>query len=187
MSIVLTGGGTAGHVWPHFALFEATNSPLAKAFQEKKINVHYIGSKEGMEKELVTLTQPAWNYHSVATGKLRRYFSIKNFTDPFRILLGFLQAFLLLGKVKAALVFSKGVLSLHQLYGQHGSEVFQLLFMKVTLRQLLLRGSHFLFHLKLSLLFLKLLKKFLLFFKIEFLKWVYLYENHYSQRQKKKV
>lgn len=107
-SVVLTGGGTAGHVWPHFALFEACNSHLAKAFQENKINVHYVGSQTGMEKDLVTANQPTWKYHSIATGKLRRYFSLKNFIDPFRILLGFLQAFLLLGKVKASIVFSKG-------------------------------------------------------------------------------
>jgi UDP-N-acetylglucosamine--N-acetylmuramyl-(pentapeptide) pyrophosphoryl-undecaprenol N-acetylglucosamine transferase len=107
-SIVLTGGGTAGHVWPHFALFEACNSRLAKAFQENKISVHYVGSQSGMEKDLVTANQPSWKYHSIATGKLRRYFSLKNFTDPFLILLGFLQAFFLLGQVKASIVFSKG-------------------------------------------------------------------------------
>ncbi len=107
-SVVLTGGGTAGHVWPHFALFEACNSHLAKAFQENKIRIHYVGSQSGMEKDLVTTNQPSWKYHSIATGKLRRYFSIKNFTDPFLILFGFLQAFFLLGNVKASIVFSKG-------------------------------------------------------------------------------
>lgn len=107
-SIVLTGGGTAGHVWPHFALFEASHSRLAKAFHDNKLNIHYVGSKSGMEKDLVTTSQPNWKYHSIATGKLRRYFSIKNFTDPFLILFGFIQAFLLLGKVKASIVFSKG-------------------------------------------------------------------------------
>ena len=107
-SVVLTGGGTAGHVWPHFALFEASNSSLAKAFKENKINIHYVGSQTGMEKDLVLSNQPKWNYHSIATGKLRRYFSIKNFTDPFLIILGIFQAFFLLRKVKASIVFSKG-------------------------------------------------------------------------------
>jgi len=107
-NVVLTGGGTAGHVWPHFALFEASNSALAKAFLENKINVHYVGSQSGMEKDLVLSNQPTWKYYSIATGKLRRYFSLKNFTDPFLILLGILQAFILLGKVKASIVFSKG-------------------------------------------------------------------------------
>ena len=107
-NIVLTGGGTAGHVWPHFALFEAVNSPLYKATNDKKINVYYIGSQTGMEKDLVTTNKPNWQYYSISTGKLRRYFSLKNFSDPFLILLGILQAFFFLGKVKASIVFSKG-------------------------------------------------------------------------------
>ncbi|WP_338635970.1 UDP-N-acetylglucosamine--N-acetylmuramyl-(pentapeptide) pyrophosphoryl-undecaprenol N-acetylglucosamine transferase [Spirobacillus cienkowskii] len=107
-NIILTGGGTAGHVWPHFALFESSNSHLAKAFHENKIQVHYVGSKSGMEKDLVTKNQPSWHYHSIETGKLRRYFSLKNISDPFLILLGVIQAFFLIGKVKASLIFSKG-------------------------------------------------------------------------------
>ena len=107
-NIILTGGGTAGHVWPHFALFEASNSHLAQAFHENKIQVHYVGSKTGMEKDLVTQNQPTWHYHSIETGKLRRYFSLKNISDPFLILLGIIQAFFLIGKVKASLIFSKG-------------------------------------------------------------------------------
>lgn len=106
-NVVLTGGGTAGHVWPHFALFES-KSNLAKAFHEKKISVYYFGSHSGMEKDLVIKNQPTWKYLSIATGKLRRYFSLKNFIDPFLILYGFLQAFFLLGKINAAIVFSKG-------------------------------------------------------------------------------
>ncbi len=107
-NIVLTGGGTAGHVWPHFALFEALNSPLAKAYQEKKLKVFYVGSQAGMEKDLVLSNQPDWQYFSIATGKLRRYFSFKNFSDPFLILLGVIQAFFFLGKIKASIIFSKG-------------------------------------------------------------------------------
>jgi UDP-N-acetylglucosamine--N-acetylmuramyl-(pentapeptide) pyrophosphoryl-undecaprenol N-acetylglucosamine transferase len=61
-----------------------------------------------MEKDLVLSNQPTWKYYSIATGKLRRYFSLKNFTDPFLIILGIIQAFILLGKVKASIVFSKG-------------------------------------------------------------------------------
>lgn len=106
-SIILTGGGTAGHVWPHFALFEGKNS-LSQSFLEKKLSVHYVGSSAGMEKELVTTTQPTWHYHSISTGKLRRYFSLQNFTDPFKILWGFIQCFFLIGRVKPSVIFSKG-------------------------------------------------------------------------------
>jgi UDP-N-acetylglucosamine--N-acetylmuramyl-(pentapeptide) pyrophosphoryl-undecaprenol N-acetylglucosamine transferase len=106
--IILTGGGTAGHIWPHFALFEGEKSPLAKAFQNHQLEVHYMGSESGMEKDLVKAIQPNWFYHPISTGKLRRYFSIQNFLDTFKIVLGFFQAFFLIGKIKPSVVFSKG-------------------------------------------------------------------------------
>lgn len=106
-TIILTGGGTAGHVWPHFALFEGQNA-ISLAFQEQKLEVHYVGSHAGMEKELVLSTQPNWHYHSIFTGKLRRYFNVQNFLDPLKIILGFIQSFFLVGKIKPSVVFSKG-------------------------------------------------------------------------------
>ncbi len=107
LAIVLTGGGTAGHVWPHFALFEGDN-PLNKAHEKHLLTVHYVGSHTGMEKDIVTSTRPQWHYHSISTGKLRRYFNLQNFLDPFKILLGIFQAFVLMCKEKPAVVFSKG-------------------------------------------------------------------------------
>lgn len=107
-SLVLTGGGTAGHVWPNFALFDSLNSPLSHEFKAGNLQVHYFGSHTGLERELVTKTMPSWNYHSIATGKFRRYVSLKNFFDPFRVLLGFWQSFWLLRKIKPFVVFSKG-------------------------------------------------------------------------------
>ncbi|MBQ9264950.1 MAG: glycosyltransferase, partial [Clostridia bacterium] len=73
--IVLTGGGTAGHVTPHLAL-------LPHLLQEG-YDVHYIGTEEGIEHKMMTL--PGVTYHSVKSGKLRRYHDWKNFTDPFRV------------------------------------------------------------------------------------------------------
>ena len=107
LSIVLTGGGTAGHVLPHFALFEGSNS-LSEAFQNKSLEVYYIGSYEGMERSLVAYGQPQWEYYPIFTGKLRRYFSWRNFIDPFKIMFGFIQSFFLLGNKKPSVVFSKG-------------------------------------------------------------------------------
>jgi UDP-N-acetylglucosamine--N-acetylmuramyl-(pentapeptide) pyrophosphoryl-undecaprenol N-acetylglucosamine transferase len=107
-SIVLTGGGTAGHVWPHFALFDDQNSPLYTELNNGNLTVHYFGSHTGLEHELVKSVMPTWHYHSIATGKLRRYFSIRNFFDPLRVLLGCWQAFWLLRKIKPFVVFSKG-------------------------------------------------------------------------------
>lgn len=96
--IVLTGGGTAGHVTPHFALLDY--------FKEENIEVYYIGSKNGIEKQIVQAIDIP--YFGISTGKLRRYFALKNFTDPFRIIGGFFQSISHLRKIKPQLIFSKG-------------------------------------------------------------------------------
>lgn len=96
--IVLTGGGTAGHVTPNIALLPA--------LQELSYEIKYIGSYHGIEKELIeALGIP---YHGISSGKLRRYLDIKNLSDPFKVIKGFGQAFRLLGKIKPNIVFSKG-------------------------------------------------------------------------------
>ena len=97
--IVLTGGGTAGHVTPNLALIPRL---LADGW-----NVHYIGEENGVEKRL-TASIPGVTYHSVSTGKLRRYFDPKNFTDPFKVIKGVGQASKLMKKLKPDVVFSKG-------------------------------------------------------------------------------
>lgn len=96
--IVLTGGGSAGHVTPNIALIPA----LKKA----GFDIYYIGSYNGIEKKLIE----DYNipYFGIATGKLRRYFDPKNFSDPFRVLKGFTEAIKLLKKIKPDIVFSKG-------------------------------------------------------------------------------
>jgi len=96
--IVLTGGGSAGHVTPNIALIPA----LKKAGYE----IYYIGSYNGIEKKLIE----DYNipYFGIATGKLRRYFDPKNFTDPFRVLKGFTEAVKLLKRINPDVVFSKG-------------------------------------------------------------------------------
>lgn len=96
--IVLTGGGTAGHVTPNIALF-----PLLK---DLEYNVSYIGSYDGMEKKL--LHDFPIPYYGISTGKFRRYFDIKNFTDPFRVIKGYFEAKKLLKEIKPDLLFSKG-------------------------------------------------------------------------------
>lgn len=96
--IVLTGGGTAGHVTPNIALL-----PRLK---EEGYEVHYIGSKNGIEKELMKEFDVP--YYGISSGKLRRYFDVKNFTDPFRVLHGCKEASSLLKKIKPDVVFSKG-------------------------------------------------------------------------------
>lgn len=96
-TICFTGGGTAGHVSPNLALIPY--------FIENDFDVHYIGSKNGIEKDMV---KAPIKYHAISTGKLRRYFDVKNFTDPFRIIGGYFQSLSLLKKMKPAVIFSKG-------------------------------------------------------------------------------
>ena len=96
--IVLTGGGTAGHVTPNIALI-----PRLK---ELGYDIHYIGSYDGIEKKLIE--EMDIPYYGISSGKLRRYFDRKNFTDPFRVLKGFGEARKLLRQLQPGIVFSKG-------------------------------------------------------------------------------
>ena len=96
--IILTGGGTAGHVTPNIALL-----PRLKELQ---YDIHYIGSYEGIEKTLIE--KQGIPYHGISSGKLRRYFSLRNFTDPFRVLKGFGEANKLIRQLKPDVIFSKG-------------------------------------------------------------------------------
>lgn len=96
--IVLTGGGTAGHVTPNLALL-----PHLK---NKGYEISYIGSYEGIEKKLIADYEIP--YYGISTGKLRRYFDPQNFTDPFRVIKGFAEAKKILKEIKPDVVFSKG-------------------------------------------------------------------------------
>ena len=96
--IILTGGGTAGHVTPNIALL-----PRLKELQ---YDIHYIGSYNGIEKELIS--QFGIPYHGISTGKLRRYFSVQNFTDPFRVIKGMGEARKLIKILEPDVIFSKG-------------------------------------------------------------------------------
>ena len=87
--IVLTGGGTAGHVTPNIALL-----PYLK---EAGFDISYMGSYDGIEKRLIA--DFGIPYYGIATGKLRRYFSLQNLTDPFKVLKGFAEAKDLLKKM----------------------------------------------------------------------------------------
>jgi UDP-N-acetylglucosamine--N-acetylmuramyl-(pentapeptide) pyrophosphoryl-undecaprenol N-acetylglucosamine transferase len=97
--IVFTGGGTAGHVTPNLAILEQLD--------REKWEVHYVGTADGMERGLIK-DMPGITYHAVSSGKLRRYFDWRNFTDPFRVLAGAGQAHALMRKIRPAVVFSKG-------------------------------------------------------------------------------
>lgn len=96
--IVLTGGGTAGHVTPNLALIPA--------LKKEGYEIIYIGSQEGIEKTLIEKVEIP--YYAISTGKLRRYLSAKNITDVFRVASGIKEATALIKKLKPDIVFSKG-------------------------------------------------------------------------------
>ena len=97
-SIVFTGGGTAGHVTPNIALINE--------LKQQGWDTAYVGSADGIEQVIMKdLNVP---FHAVSNGKLRRYYSFKNFLDPFKIVLGILQSWWLFFKLKPDVVFSKG-------------------------------------------------------------------------------
>lgn len=96
--IVLTGGGTAGHVTPNIALI-----PRLK---ELGYDIHYIGTYDGIERKLIE--EIGIPYYGISSGKLRRYFDVKNFSDPFQVIKGYFQAKKLMKKLKPDIVFSKG-------------------------------------------------------------------------------
>ena len=98
MKIIMTGGGTAGHVIPNLTLMPRL---LALGFE-----IFYVGSREGIERGMVEYK--AVPYFAISSGKLRRYFSFRNFTDVFRILKGVWDSIKIIRRIKPDIVFSKG-------------------------------------------------------------------------------
>src|SRR5690625_2398441 len=97
--ILFTGGGTAGHV--------IVNLALIPIFKKEGWKIDYIGSKDGIERKLIEDLKDV-TYHPITTGKLRRYMSIENFKDPFKVMIGIGEAWNILRKCKPDVVFSKG-------------------------------------------------------------------------------
>ncbi|PGS53466.1 undecaprenyldiphospho-muramoylpentapeptide beta-N-acetylglucosaminyltransferase [Bacillus sp. AFS041924] len=97
-TIVFTGGGSAGHVTPNIAVINELN--------KNEWDIHYIGSKKGIEKELIN--KIALPYYGISSGKLRRYIDFENIIDLFRVVKGCFDARKVLKKLKPSLVFSKG-------------------------------------------------------------------------------
>lgn len=96
--IIMTGGGTAGHVTPNLA--------LVPRLEKEGFEIKYIGSKNGIEKGIIEKNNIP--YYGISSGKLRRYFDVKNFTDPFKVIKGIFEAKKILKKEKPDVIFSKG-------------------------------------------------------------------------------
>src|SRR5690625_4447804 len=75
--IIFTGDGSAGQV--------IVNLALIPILQEQGRKVDYIASKHGTQKKLISQLEGV-TYHPISTGKLRRYMSIENFKDPFKVM-----------------------------------------------------------------------------------------------------
>lgn len=96
--IIMTGGGSAGHVTPNIALMPA--------LKELGYEIQYIGTESGIERSIIQ--EENIKYHIISSGKLRRYFDIKNFTDPFKVIKGVFDAKKILKEENPDIVFSKG-------------------------------------------------------------------------------
>ena len=113
--IVMTGGGTGGHVTPNLALIPR--------LQADGWEIHYIGAANSIEQQLISAV-PGVKFYCVSVGKLRRYFDPKNFSDPFRVIKGVAQATRIIHRIKPDVVFSKGgFVSVPVVYGAHFNHV----------------------------------------------------------------
>ncbi len=106
LTFVFAGGGTGGHIYPGLAVADELRS-LAKSNQ-KEIQIFWIGNNKGMDRELVEKSGSIDKFIGVPSGKLRRYFSLQNFLDVFKIFAGLVKSYFTLLKLKPDLVFSKG-------------------------------------------------------------------------------
>ena len=110
--VFFTGGGTGGHIYPGLAVADELKAFAAR--NQKNLEIGWIGCSKGMDKNIVEKAcgpdgNPTANYFfGIPSGKLRRYFSLRNFSDLFRIAGGFFAAFHLFKKYKPAVLFSKG-------------------------------------------------------------------------------
>ncbi|MBQ9238305.1 MAG: UDP-N-acetylglucosamine--N-acetylmuramyl-(pentapeptide) pyrophosphoryl-undecaprenol N-acetylglucosamine transferase [Treponema sp.] len=112
VTVVCTGGGTGGHIYPGLAVADAFRARARDA--GVAVRIVWIGAAVGMDRAIVEKNSTAAGslgadiFYGIPAGKLRRYLSFKNVTDIFRIAAGFFASFFLLKKLKPAVLFSKG-------------------------------------------------------------------------------
>jgi UDP-N-acetylglucosamine--N-acetylmuramyl-(pentapeptide) pyrophosphoryl-undecaprenol N-acetylglucosamine transferase len=111
MRIVFTGGGTGGHIYPGIAVADEVRTCFTS--HHVPVEIYWIGSNQGMdktlvEKNLVSAGGSITAFYGIPCGKLRRYFSLSNFTDLFKIIAGYFKAVHLLHSLQPEVVFSKG-------------------------------------------------------------------------------
>lgn len=110
--VFFTGGGTGGHIYPGLAVADELKKIISQ--DHKTVVINWIGCSRGMDKNIVEKAigpdgeNTINTFYGIPSGKLRRYFSLKNFTDVFKIIGGFISAFFILLKNRPAVLFSKG-------------------------------------------------------------------------------
>ena len=110
-TVVFTGGGTGGHIYPGLAVVDELKEKINSTKIDGKsldVQIVWIGSSKGMDKNLVEKSGSVDKFIGIPCGKLRRYFSFQNFVDLFKIFAGFVSAFFQLAKLKPVVIFSKG-------------------------------------------------------------------------------
>ena len=109
INIVFAGGGTGGHIYPGLAVVAELRKKLeSNGITKERYNIIWIGSKNGLDKDIVEKDGSVDKFIGISCGKLRRYFSFKNFIDFFKIVAGFISSFFILLKLKPVILFSKG-------------------------------------------------------------------------------
>ncbi len=112
LKIAFAGGGTGGHIYPGLAVADEFRALCKK--NGKTAQIYWIGNSKGMDKNIVSKNVDSDGNHSadffygIPSGKLRRYFSVQNFFDIFKIFAGFIASFFILAKIKPYMLFSKG-------------------------------------------------------------------------------
>ena len=101
-NIVFTGGGSAGHIYPGLAVA----AELKKITAGREINIFWIGSNTGMDRNLVE--SAGIEFYGIPSGKFRRYFSLRTIPDFFKVIAGFFAARKILKKTRVSILFSKG-------------------------------------------------------------------------------
>ncbi len=107
-TIVFTGGGTGGHIYPGLAIADNLKQ------SSNSISIVWIGSNNGKDKKMVLSDvskdgiKTCDRFIGIPSGKLRRYISFQNFIDIFKIFFGFIASVFILAKIKPVIVFSKG-------------------------------------------------------------------------------
>lgn len=112
VKVVFAGGGTGGHIYPGLAVADSLRSLCDK--NGKKIQIYWIGNSKGMDRSIVEKNvdgngiRSADFFYGIPSGKLRRYLSLQNFLDLFKIFAGFIASFFILLKIRPSVLFSKG-------------------------------------------------------------------------------